>query len=211
MLAAVIPAAGASSRMRFPKGALLVGGATLLSIQCDTLFRVVDRTVVVLGWSAGLVARGLPPGIELISAPEWWRGSQGDSVRLALEGLPGCTRLLVQPVDVPPVSSAVLEALLRCDGSAVPYHAGRPGHPVLLAEPELGRLREAVPHQGLRGLLAQARRVPVGDPGVCHNLNHPRQLARWLRGSSPAGPEGVKRALRSDRDASSLGASVKHG
>jgi molybdenum cofactor cytidylyltransferase len=199
MLAAVIPAAGASSRMRFPKGALLVRGGSLLSSQCDTVFRAVDRTVVVLGWGAGLVAKDLSPDVERIVAPCWWCGTQGDSVRLALQALPGCSRLLVQPVDVPPVSPRVLEVLLRSEHSAVPLYRGRPGHPVLLAEPELARLRVAVPPLGLRGLLEAARRIPVDDPAVCMNLNHPRQFVRWLRGSSPASREGVMRTPRPDR------------
>jgi CTP:molybdopterin cytidylyltransferase MocA len=185
MLAAVIPSAGASRRMRFPKGALRIGGRSLLSSQCDALFREVDRVVVVLGWGAALVARDLRQEVTRIVAVDWWRGSQADSVRLGLQQLPGCTRLLVQPVDVPPVSPAVLQALLTCQHSTVPYHRGQPGHPVLLAGPELAALRQATPPRGLRSLLVDAGRIDVDDPAVCANLNHPRQLVHWLRASSP--------------------------
>ncbi len=180
MVAAVIPAAGASCRMRFPKGALRVGGSSLLELQCDALFQHVERLVVVVGWASGLVVRGLPEEVEVVEAPRWWTGTQADSVRLALARLPRGP-VLVQPSDVPPPSVAVVEALLRAGGSAVPSFQGRRGHPVLLGCQEIERLRVARLPEGLRTLLRDAREVPVDDPRVTWNLNHPRELARWLR------------------------------
>ncbi len=181
MLAAVIPAAGASRRMRFPKGAVRVGGVGLLELQCDAVFRDVSTVIVTLGWGAGLVAEGLDPRVRRVFIPEWWRGGQAESVRVALGELGRC-RLLVLPVDVPAPSRAVLDALLDAPGSAVPCFEGRRGHPVLLGPDAVEQLREAVPEHGLRSLLRSAREVPVRDPSVLWNLNQPRDLARWLRG-----------------------------
>jgi len=184
MVVAVIPAAGASSRMRFPKGALRVGGSSLLQLNCNVMLQHVTSVVVVLGWSSVLVARGLPEEVERIHARDWLDGSQADSVRLALMGRPRCS-VLVQPADVPPPSAALLETLLASGASAVPYFEGRPGHPVVLGPDEVERLRFESPEEGLRTLLVGARQVPVLDPGVTRNLNNPRELARWLRCRSP--------------------------
>ncbi len=184
MVVAVIPAAGSSSRMRFPKGALCIGGSTLLQLNCDALSQHVSSVVVVLGWSSSLVARGLSGRVRCVHAPDWLHGSQVDSVRLALSGLHRCS-VIVQPADVPPPSAALLRALLASGGSAVPHFEGRPGHPVVLGPDAVERLRNEEPVEGLRTLLQGAREVPVHDPDVLRNLNHPRELARWLRCRSP--------------------------
>lgn len=187
MVAVVIPAAGSSSRMRFPKGAVLVGGSTLLRHQCNAVFQVLSSVVVVVGWSGSLVARGLPLQVQIVKAPRWWRGTQADSVRLALDRLPRCP-VLVQPTDVPPPTAAVIEALLAENRSAVPCYHGRRGHPVLLGLDAVDRLRSERPAEGLRTLLEDAVEVSVEDPRVTWNLNDPRALVRWLRSMPPAGP-----------------------
>jgi CTP:molybdopterin cytidylyltransferase MocA len=179
MLTAVIPAAGASKRMMFPKGALRIGGVSLLRLQCDALFQSVTRVVVVLGWGAGLVGRDLPQGVERVVAPRWWRGTQIDSVRFALAEYEGPA--LVHPVDVPPVAPAVVGRLRGAGGSAVPLYAGRRGHPILLSATAVRRLGAEALAGGLRSLLVTAAEVPVEDPSVLENLNDPRALAAWLR------------------------------
>ncbi len=181
MVPAIIPAAGSSVRMRFAKGALMCGGVSLAAMQVRALQRRCGPIVVVLGWSAGAVEELLPQDVLRVRAPRWWSGSQLDSVRLALELLPS-GRVLVQPVDVPPVTLGVLDALLAHHVSAVPTWRGQRGHPVLLGPREVERALHERPEEGLRGLLDQAREVPVGSAEVCGNLNHPRSWARWLRG-----------------------------
>jgi molybdenum cofactor cytidylyltransferase len=185
MLTAVVPAAGSSKRMRFPKGALLVGGASLSMRHCDALFQVADRVLFVLGWGRGLVERGLPSEVERVVAPRWWQGAQIDSVRLALEGVVG--PVLVQPVDVPPASPAVLAGLRSTGECAVPVYRGRRGHPVLLSAQAVAGLRARAPDGGLREVLAGAVEVPVDEPSILDNLNDPRALARWLRRDGCAG------------------------
>jgi CTP:molybdopterin cytidylyltransferase MocA len=148
------------------------------------LFQHAERVIVVVGWGGSLAVRGLSAGVEIIRAPDWRAGGQSDSIRLALGDVHG-GRVLVQPVDVPPVSSGVVRALCAAGGSAVPVWRGRPGHPVMLAQPLIEELRATHPRDGLRGLLGDAQRVVVEDPSVCWNLNDPRQLARWLRSGSP--------------------------
>jgi len=169
--------------MRFPKGALTIDGASLLSLQCSALVGVVDEVVVVLGWSSSLVGRGLPRAVRTVRAPRWWRGSQSDSVRAALTGHQPA-RVLVQPVDVPPPCAELVRALLAEGGSVVPCHAGRRGHPVVLGDEAIERLRRGPLPDGLRGVLGDARELQVDSPAVLANLNDPRQLARWLRDRS---------------------------
>jgi CTP:molybdopterin cytidylyltransferase MocA len=187
MVAGVIPAAGRSSRMRFPKAALQLGGASLIQLQCRALLPVVERLVVVVGWGGGLVVRGLPASVEVVRAEAWWRGSQLLSVQAALRGL-DADRILIQPVDVPPPERAVLDRLLTQRGSAVPTWRGQRGHPVLLGPAELARIGEEPLPMGLRSLLADVTEVPVDDPRVCWNLNDARCLVRWMRAETQARP-----------------------
>ncbi|MFH1466369.1 MAG: NTP transferase domain-containing protein [Pseudomonadota bacterium] len=175
----VIPAAGASARMRAPKGMLRIGGEPLVHLQCRALLARCAEVVVVVGWAASALARELPPGARAVRAEAWWRQRQADSLRLALTGEE--TALLVQPVDVPPPSLAVLDALLAAGVDAVPCWRGQPGHPVLLRGESIRRLARASPEGGLRALLRDAARVPVGDERVLWNLNRPADLVRWLR------------------------------
>jgi len=176
----VIPAAGASARMRYPKGLLLVGGVPLVQWQCRALLARCTEVVVVVGWGGQALAARLPPGARALPSRAWWHQRQADSVRLALAGLT-VEAVLVHPVDVPPPPEEVLDALIAAERDAVPTWEGQPGHPVLLRGESVRRLAAQAPAGGLRALLVEAARVPVTDGRVRWNLNRPADLARWIR------------------------------
>jgi len=176
--------------MRFPKQLMKHGGTSLVRLQVDALRRHASRTVVVVGWCGGAVARQALAGAEVLQWPEWWSGHQADSVHRGLQILPE-GRVLVQPVDVPPPSPRVLDALLAEPGSAVPTWQGRPGHPIVLGGSQVARLRLGAPEGGLRTLLAHAPRIPVQEPSVCWNLNRASDLVAWLRWQRDHGPSAV--------------------
>ena len=179
MTHAVILAAGASSRMRYPKSLLLVDGVPLVAHHVRRLSTLCSRVLVVTGWAGSMVARALPPGTAVVHNARWHLTGPIESLQLALRRFPGGC-VVVQPVDVPPVSGALLSALIATGASAVPRCEGRRGHPVLLGENLVEQLRRTVPAGGLRAVLGGAVEVDTDERGVLDNLNDPRDWSRWL-------------------------------
>jgi CTP:molybdopterin cytidylyltransferase MocA len=124
---------------------------------------------IVLGPALAAHCAVLPDGVEVVWNARWTSTEMADSVAIGLSGL---GEVLLTPVDVPPAAPATLAALLAAEGPAVPTWQGQDGHPVRLAPPHVGGLRER-----LRG----AARVPVADPEVLSNLNRPADWEAWLR------------------------------
>ena len=110
MVAAIIPAAGCSRRMRFPKPLLERAGCCLVEASCEALAVHFDPVVLVVGWCGTAVARRAPRDTVVVRARAWWRGSQIDSVRAGLLALPPGP-VLVHPIDVPVPSQALLARL----------------------------------------------------------------------------------------------------
>ena len=97
-------------------------------------------------------------------------------------------RVLIMPVDVPPVSGALVRALAAAldEGAraARPVHAGRGGHPVVVSAPLLAPYLEPEPpplRELLRSLGAARADVVVDDPQVTMDIDTPDDLARWSR------------------------------
>jgi molybdenum cofactor cytidylyltransferase len=197
----IVLAAGASSRLGSPKGLVPVDGRPWLECQIERLGECGAKSVfVVLGhdWDAYVaalpwIARAVEVGWFPISgvrvaiarneAPE--RGPFSSLQRGALEVLAQNTacNAFVLPVDVPcpgrPVWSALGAALGPGVDAAIPSHAGRGGHPVLLSSRVLAHLAalawdapDARLDAQLRTLDDSARaRIEVDDVRVTMNLN----------------------------------------
>ncbi|MDG1481615.1 MAG: NTP transferase domain-containing protein [Myxococcota bacterium] len=172
----IILAAGGSSRMGHPKALLDLDGAPLIRHHINQFSRVCDRIVVVTGRHRAEIEAVLPPEVVAIHNPSWHQTGPAESLLLALRE--PSTRAVVTPVDVPPVPSAVLDALLAVSGAAVPQWQGRDGHPVVIDR----RARAVLAAGGvLRDALVDAQRVAVEWPDATANLNRPEQWSAWLR------------------------------
>lgn len=183
MLAAAILAAGASTRM----GAL--GPKALLRTpEGDTfLERAVARCVHV-GAAPILVVTGahpLPvpsPALE-VPNPDWPLG-QLTSLQAALRALPAdVDALFVVLVDHPHVKpetfARIAEALHAGAAPFVrPMHAGRRGHPIVIARALFAELAAAAPDAGARAVLQRHAGIdlPVDDAGVLRDLDTPADL-----------------------------------
>lgn len=189
-LAAILLAAGASSRMGRPKPLLPWGGTTLLQHEIQTLRAAsVDRIAVVVGRRAEAVRRVVGADAPLVFNARWACGratslARGARALLASPGeLPEA--VLVQNVDQPTTVEVIARLLteLRSTGAEAvqPVYidaAGREhgGHPVLLAGSILPALANATEErQGLRGVLEGQRvyRVAIEDPTVGLDLDTP--------------------------------------
>ena len=184
--AAIVPAAGASTRMGRPKLLLPWGQSTVLESTLAALREGGVPTIVVVLAPLGPLAGWLPPpGVRTAVNPEPASGmlssvlvglaalaaAGGTSARVegasALSGehvdAPASAPdpLLVCPADLPALRASTIAALLAAyrerGGVVVPRHGRRRGHPLLIAPRWQARLPEIAHHQtGLRRILELA-------------------------------------------------------
>ena len=189
--AAILLAAGASSRMGQPKPLLDWRGQPLVAAQLAALAAAgCDPVIVVLGAHAHAIRRALPPAARSTVNHAWRQGRAG-SIRAAARLVPAhIDQIAIASVDQPCSTSAVRCAInaLAADphaNIAVPRHAGRNGHPPVFDAallPELQRVAER--SEGLREIRRRWRDatifVDIDDPTVLLNLNTPDDYRRAL-------------------------------
>ena len=193
MIAAILLAAGESTRMGRPKQLLDWKGQPLVAAQTETLLDAGCRpVVVVVGAHPSRVRPALPSRSDVqITTNRSWRAGRASSIRTGARAVPPTVDVLVvvsvdQPTDVSVIER--LEAGLEDAPHAliaVPRHDGRNGHPPILRSqllPELQNVTER--HEGLRQLRRRhADRtifVEMDTPIVTLNLNTPDAYQRAL-------------------------------
>jgi len=197
-IAAILLAAGASSRMGSPKPLLSWGDQTLLEWEIDQLMAsCVDEIVVVLGSHAEEVRRSLGDGARYCVFNQRWQHGRSTSLVKGANALlsehelrPEAT--VIQNVDQPTrpdIINRLVDELIRGRVDAVqPVHDGHGGHPVVIAGHVLPLLLHVdEPSLGLRGVLKQhpPLRIPMDEePVVALDLDTPDTLpqARQLLG-----------------------------
>lgn len=188
--AAVVLAAGASTRMGAPKPLVrLQDGRTFLEALAGALRSggISGRIFVVTGSRRARVAAearrlGLTP-VHNTRFADGQLSSALTGLRAALKA--GATPLLLLPCDLPHLIPTTVARLLATAPPAYPVRGGRPGHPIhlhrsaviaLLAQGAAPSLRAALRSAGVR-----FRRVLVNDRAIHQNVNTPAQLRRWER------------------------------
>jgi CTP:molybdopterin cytidylyltransferase MocA len=177
--AAILLAAGASTRMGSPKALLPWAGSTLVASCAKALQGAsAEQVVVVAGAELKTIRAEVPVEVQVVHNPKVAAG-RSSSIRLGAAALTDPRAILVQSVDQP-CPAAVIEALFAAveQGAeiALPTYAGRRGHPICLAGrllPELLHVTEQT--QGLRAVVHghPQTEVPVDTEQVLHNLNDP--------------------------------------
>src|SRR4051812_17950948 len=164
MVAAVVLAAGASSRFGSPKQRLLLA-PVLERVRASS----VDDLVVVLG------AHDVETDARTIRCPDWQRGP-GASLRCGLAALAReMTAAAIVLADGPRLSPLAIDRLIARRGeSGSPYlaasYGGVRGHPVLLGR----ELWDGIPDEGLRGVVPEL--VPCDDLGAPGDVDYPADL-----------------------------------
>lgn len=191
MIAAILLAAGESTRMGQPKQLLDWHRQPLVVAQTETLLKAGCRPViVVLGAHAAPIRPLLPaqPDVQ-VTTNHHWRAGRASSVRTGARAVPPTVDgIVVVSVDQP-TNPAIIDQLQSALDLApdarigVPRHNGRNGHPPIFHRnllPELQQVTER--QQGLRSIRRRhAERtifVEMYDPIVTLNLNTPEAYQR---------------------------------
>lgn len=182
-VAGVIVAAGRSSRMGRQKALIEVGGEMILARLAAVMSEAgLDPLIVVASGETMDAALMELSGVVLIEGdPD---AEMIDSVAHGIDRVgPLPKGAIIQPVDAPFTSAAMIEKLLSGDlGQArVLSHSGSPGHPIYVPRSAFDAIR-ARTAGGLRAVLdkAGATFVPWDDEKVLADLDTPADVARWL-------------------------------
>ena len=138
--AAIVLAAGASSRMGRPKQLLQFEGQTFLDSLIERFEGICAPIIVVLGYAADEVRAGIACGaqVEIVVNPAPERGMLS-SLQCGLARVPHDA--LFTPVDLPGISRETIERLAAADGPVViPTFGGRKGHPVRVSHDVIAEL-----------------------------------------------------------------------
>jgi CTP:molybdopterin cytidylyltransferase MocA len=176
VIAAVVLAAGASTRFGSPKQRLLLP----LVLERVRAARAVDDVVVVLG------AHDVETDARTVQCPTWTEGP-GASLRCGLAALSEPAEAAVVVLgDGPLLSPAAIDRVAAAwrggrDDLVAATYGGVRLHPVLIARTAW----PLVPDEGLRGL--PAAEVPCDDLGAPGDVDEPADLAR----SHEPGPDST--------------------
>ena len=191
-VAAIVLAAGQSSRMGSNKLLADVGGLPMVRKTLDAVVGAADSIVVVTGRDADHIAaalHGLP--VSFTHNPDFAHGLS-TSLRRGLDALPADTDAAVIVLgDMPLVSADVIRRLIAAYSPAehrsicVPVHGGARGNPVLWGRQHFEALKALSGDRGARVLFDQYAdevvEVAMPDSAVLTDVDTPEALAR-LRG-----------------------------
>lgn len=180
-IAALISAAGLSSRMGDFKPLLPCGGMSIISRVAGNLRRAGAESVVIVTGHRAEEIESLPEleGCIFLRNPKYAESEMFDSLSIGLRALEGhCDKLFISPVDVPAVKPETIDMLLAADGDFVrPMYKGKPGHPILLNAALIPAILSHGGEGGLRGALDALGIKPTDviteDEGVSMDADTP--------------------------------------
>lgn len=210
-VAAIVPAAGLSTRMGRPKLLLPVGGEPLIVRVVNALRAGGAAPVVVVapprsqeGAAEIIDAAGRAGALVLVAQtpPPDMRASieLGLNLLVSTEStstISAPATLLIAPGDSPGLSAAlvalVLDAVRRTPASIiVPVFEGKRGHPIAIPASAAESVRDLPPGKGLNALLDEGQFAIVDletrVTGTLADLDTPEDYRRWQRSESGALP-----------------------
>ena len=192
-VAALVLAAGASTRMGRPKQLLDWDGRPLVRATAEVALAArLDPLLVVVGGAQAQVAgalTGLP--LRMIANPAYAAG-QSTSLRAGIAALgQDADAVVVLLGDQPFVTAAIVERLVaewRASAAVIvaPIYAGQRGNPVLFARAVFPELLTVQGDQGARAVLAadhaRVRLVAFDDPRPLADIDTPEDYERLREG-----------------------------
>jgi len=177
LIAAVVLAAGASTRLGEPKQLIVIEGETLLERAVRTAREAnCAPVVVVLGANAERIREQCDLGDAVVVVNEAWEEGMASSIRIGVDALGGTDGVVLMTCDQPAVTADHLRALMRSAEVTASAYAGRRGVPAYFpvrSVPELLRLRGDA---GARDLVRSAAAVELAGGEL--DVDTHRELAR---------------------------------
>ena len=154
--------------MGHPKGLLSIGQDSLIRTQVSQLAETCEQTIIVLGSHADSYQAHLKHcDVELVHNSSWEHQDMRHSILLGIRNQNDAQRVLVIPIDTPPIPIDVLADITRYDRCCV-GHKGRYGHPVMASA---GWLRRALSEGTLADSVQQLPLLETEWPGARARLN----------------------------------------
>ena len=182
MIAGIILAAGASSRMGSPKALLAYRGETFLDRLIRVFSQVCDPVVVVLGYHADKIRPRVTGRAQFVVNPDPDRG-QLSSLQTALAVIsPEVEGFFFNPVDCPSAEPATLSLLRNAIAHrdpatllVIPQFQGEHGHPVFAARPLIAEFlalpATAQARQVVHAHKSETQYVDAEDPGILADID----------------------------------------
>jgi molybdenum cofactor cytidylyltransferase len=198
-VAAIILAAGKSTRMGEAKQLLRLGESTVLGQTIENVRRsALDEIVLVLGASAEAIRRRLPAsllqGLKIVVNPVYEQG-MASSLRAGLSALdPQIDAALIVLADQPFVRPETLDQLGRKHRSTqaqivIPSYKGRRGNPVLLDRSVFAEVMALQGDIGCRAIFGshteRTVKLEVEDEGILLDIDNQGDYQRLRAGSPP--------------------------
>ena len=183
--AALIVAAGMSSRMGDFKPMLSIGSISIAQRVVATFHQAgIRRIVMVTGFNAVTLERHLAgSGVIFLRNEAYETTQMFDSVKIGLSYLRGkCDAVLFTPVDIPLFTASTVRSLMEANAElACPVCNGQTGHPIVIDASLFDRILSDSGDGGLKGAVercgAQMRQIPVDDPGTLHDADTPADFS----------------------------------
>ena len=183
--AALIVAAGMSSRMGDFKPMLSIGSITIAQRVVATFHKAgIQKIVMVTGFNAVTLERHLSgSGVIFLRNDHYETTQMFDSVKIGLKYLMDkCDRVLFTPVDVPLFTAETVRRLLDTNAAlACPVCDGQQGHPLLISAALLPKILSDCGEQGLKGAVSRCgtamTAVAVNDPGTLRDADTPEDYS----------------------------------
>jgi molybdenum cofactor cytidylyltransferase len=186
MTAAVVLAAGMSTRMGTLKQLLPFGRSTVLGAVIENLQSAgLDRVIVVLGHEVDQVRRAVDGDrVECVVNKEYVVG-MFSSVQAGLRALPADTRtILICLGDQPGIRGETIRALIAAFGECrkgvgIPFTANDQGHPLFVSGKYRNELLLMSPTLTLKHFLSahasDIARLPIQDGSVLRDIDTPAE------------------------------------
>lgn len=186
--AAVIPAAGLSTRMGDFKPLLEFNGSTVIESAVSAALSCCDTAVTVLGKRSAELRELLQSRFKdrLIFAdnPDYASTDMLTSVKIGIGELdrlsPSIAGFFISPADMPCIAPKVYRKLITGfdpakDEALIPVTDGRRGHPPLIASRLIPDILAYEGKDGLRGYYRciSVREIPIADKGTLTDLDTP--------------------------------------
>lgn len=184
--AAIILAAGASTRLGTPKQLLTLNNETLLSRAIRTAREAqLAPILVILGANHEHITAHIPlDAATPILNPDWQEG-MASSIRLGIQSLPpNLAGAIVMVCDQPAVTPTHLHALCATTEITASSYSGRKGVPAFFPAATFAQLLTLRGDSGARSLLQSAAAIPLAHGEL--DIDTPADLARSIAILSPA-------------------------